>query len=65
MGIETLQLYVETSLNADAIKGVIDTLRLSKVWIQTLFEIVEQDCFFQNSLLSAIKQYSWLISLPM
>jgi len=41
MGIATLQLYVVTSLNADAIKGVIDTLRLSKVWIQTLFKKVK------------------------
>jgi hypothetical protein len=41
MGIATLQLYVVTSLGTDAVKGIIDTLRLGKVWVQTLFEKVK------------------------
>jgi len=39
--VSTLEFDVVTSLNADAIEGVVDTLRLNKVWVQTLFEKVK------------------------
>jgi hypothetical protein len=41
MSIATLEFYVMTSLIADAIKGVIDTLRLGKVWVQALFKVLK------------------------